>query len=313
MNAARASRANISDLRGWWPRHRWLLLRRVTQLGLLGLFLLGPLAGVWIIKGNLNSSMTLDFLPLTDPFVLLQSWLAGRQFGSQAFLGALIVIAFYFLAGGRAYCAWVCPVNIVTDFAHWLRQRLGLRGNTKIKRSIRYWLLAASLLLSAFGGYVAWELINPVSVLHRGLLFGMGAGWLIIVGVFLLDLAVSRRAWCGHLCPVGAFYSLLGTHSPVRVRADQRDACDKCMDCFDVCPEPQVIRPALFGKKDGIGPLINEAHCTNCGRCIDVCSKEVFVFGTRFGNRNFTGSGQAGNKQAINFNSEKLEQEEART
>jgi len=78
-----------------------------------------------------------------------------------------------------------------------------------------------------------------------------------------------------------------------------------------------VIKPALFGMKDGIGPLIDEPNCTNCGRCIDVCSKEVFVFGTRFGaslaDRNFSGPDQAGIKHTINFNSEHLEQEEART
>jgi ferredoxin-type protein NapH len=54
------------------------------------------------------------------------------------------------------------------------------------------------------------------------------------------------------------------------------------MDCFAVCPEPQVIRPALKAI-DGTPPLILEANCTNCGRCIDVCSKDVFAFGTRFG------------------------------
>lgn len=317
MNTAMARKPVDRGQRSWWQRHQWLLLRRSSQLGILALFLIGPLAGIWIIKGNLNSSMTLDLVPLTDPFVLLQSWLAGWQFGAQAFWGALIVIAFYFLVGGRAYCAWVCPVNMVTDLAHWLRQRLGLRGNTKLKRNTRYWLLAASLLLSAIGGYVAWELINPVSVLHRGLLFGMGAGWLIVLAVFLLDLAISRRAWCGHLCPVGAFYSLLGSHSPIRVRADNREACDKCMDCFDVCPEPQVIRPALFGSVDGLGPVIDESHCTNCGRCIDVCSKEVFVFGTRFGPRlvdgEFSGPNQAGSRQTTKFNTQNLEQEEATT
>jgi ferredoxin-type protein NapH len=270
--------------RNWWPRHRFLLLRRMAQLGILGLFLLGPWAGIWIIKGNLNSSMTLDVLPLSDPFVLLQSLLAGLQFGTQAILGALIVSAFYFLLGGRAFCAWVCPVNMVTDLAHWLRIRLGLRGKTKIQRNTRYWLLAACFLLAAITGVAAWEFVNPVSVLHRGILFGMGAGWILILAVFIFDLAVSRRGWCGHLCPMGAFYSLLGSHSPVRVRAGNRQACDKCMDCFDVCPEPQVIRPALFGEKDGLGPVINEANCTNCGRCIDVCSKQVFAFGTRFNN-----------------------------
>lgn len=270
--------------RNWWLGHRFLLLRRLAQFGVLGLFLLGPWAGIWIIKGNLNASLTLDLLPLTDPFVLLQSLLAGMQFGSQAILGALIVTAFWFLLGGRAFCAWLCPVNVVTDFAHWLRTRLGLKGKARIRRSARYWLLAASLALAAVTGMAAWELVNPVSILHRGIIFGMGAGWFLVLAVFIFDLAVSRRGWCGHLCPMGAFYSLIGSRSPLRVRAAGRRNCDRCMDCFEVCPEPQVINPALFGEKDGLGPVIKEANCTNCGRCIDVCSKRVFRFGTRWNN-----------------------------
>lgn len=280
----RGKRPEVIDERGWWLKNRFLLLRRFTQFGLLGLFLLGPLAGIWIIEGNLNSSLTLGVLPLTDPFVLLQSWLAGLQFGTQALIGAVLVTLLYFLVGGRAYCAWVCPLNPVTDFAHWLRQRFQLSGTTRIQRATRYWLMALCLLLSTATGLLAWEYVNPISVLHRGLLYGMGAGWILILAVFILDLAVSRRGWCGRLCPVGAFYSLLGWRSPLRVRADNRHACNQCMDCFEVCPEPQVIRPALFGEGNGAGPVIDEPNCSNCGRCIDVCSKRVFRFGTRFNN-----------------------------
>ena len=301
------------DKRNWWLKNRWLLARRISQSVLLGLFLLGPLAAVWIIKGNLNSSLVLDFLPLTDPFILIQSWLANYQFGSQAAIGAFVIAAFYFLVGGRVYCSWVCPLNIVTDTAHWLRQRLGLHGNTRIQRNTRYWLLAASLLLSALTGLVAWEWINPVSILHRGIIFGMGAGWLIILAVFLFDLAVSKKGWCGHLCPVGAFYSLLGSHSLIRIRADNRDACDKCMDCFAICPEPRVISPALFGGKDGIGPVVDEVNCTNCGRCIDVCPKEVFKFGTRFNNFNSYEPDQTRTGILTSLNPEQLIHEEART
>jgi ferredoxin-type protein NapH len=53
------------------------------------------------------------------------------------------------------------------------------------------------------------------------------------------------------------------------------------MDCFAVCPEQQVIRPALKAI-NGTPPIILAANCTNCGRCIDVCSKNVFSFGVRF-------------------------------
>lgn len=279
--STRAIGADAVAEKGWFGSHRWLILRRISQLAILALFLVGPLAGLWIVKGNLAYSLTLNTLPLTDPYVLLQSLLAGHIPEKMALLGAAIVLAFYFLVGGRVYCSWVCPVNLVTDAAAWLRGRLGIKGGAHISRKLRYWVLGMTLVLAAFTGTIAWELINPVSMLHRGLIFGIGTAWTIVLAVFLLDLFVSANAWCGHVCPVGAFYSLLGKWSPLRVRAAKREDCNDCMDCYAVCPEPQVIKPALKGAKQNIGPAILSPNCTNCGRCIDVCSKSVFRFGLR--------------------------------
>lgn len=263
---------------------KWLVLRRLSQASILGVFLLGPLAGIWIVKGNLNFSITLGVLPLADPFVLAQSMIAGHLPGTTALGGAALALAFYLVAGGRAYCAWVCPVNIVTDAAAWLRAKLGVRSGTGLSRRARYWILAMTLALAATTGTIAWELVNPVSMLHRGLIFGLGAAWAVVAAVFLLDLFVVKRGWCGHLCPVGAFYGLIGRFAIVRVAAPRRAQCNDCTDCYAVCPEPQVITPALKGEAKGAGPVILAAACTNCGRCIDVCTKQVFEFGTRFGN-----------------------------
>jgi len=268
--------------RGWLGAHRYLILRRISQLAILGLFLAGPLFGIWIVKGNLASSLTLDVLPLSDPLVLLQVLASGHVPGSAALLGGLIVLLFYLLVGGRVYCSWVCPINIVTDVAEWLRRRLRIKGGANLSDKTRYWLLGAILLVAAVTGSVAWELVNPVSMVFRGLVFGMGLAWGVVAGVFLLDLFVGRRAWCGHLCPVGAFYGLLGEAAVLRVAAVRREQCDDCMDCFAICPEHQVIKPALKGADKGIGPVITSGHCTNCGRCIDVCARDVFAFTTRF-------------------------------
>jgi ferredoxin-type protein NapH len=270
--------------KGWLGAHKWLLLRRASQLGILALFLAGPLAGVWIVKGNLTFSYTLDVLPLTDPYILLQTLLTRHLPEAKAFIGAAIVLVFYLLVGGRAFCSWVCPVNMVTDAAAWLRERLGIKGGAHVSRETRYWILAMTLVLAVVTGTLAWELVNPVSMFHRGLIFGLGAAWAVILAIFLFDAFVMKDGWCGHLCPVGAFYSLIGKVSLLRAAAVQRAACNDCMDCFAVCPEPQVIRPALKGL-DGAGPVILAANCTNCGRCIDVCSKDVFAFGSRFGNK----------------------------
>ncbi len=292
MNGLQQTGAAAVMAKGWLGAHKWLLLRRFSQLGILALFLAGPWAGIWIVKGNLAYSLTLDTLPLADPYVLLQSLLAGHVPEKTALIGVAIVAIFYVLAGGRAYCGWVCPVNMVADLAAWLRRRLDIKGGARLSRRVRFWMLGMTLLLAAASGTIAWEMINPVSMLHRGLIFGMGLAWAVVLAIFLFDLFVSPDGWCGHLCPVGAFYSLIGKAALLRVKAVKRAQCNDCMDCFAVCPEPQIIKPALKGEAKQTGPLILSSQCTNCGRCIDVCSKDVFVYGLRFNNKADSGTPQ---------------------
>ncbi len=179
-------------------------------------------------------------------------------------------------------------MNLVTDAAGWLRSRLQLKGgggNHTPHPSTRYWLLAGTLLAAFATGATAWEFVNPVSTFQRALIFGFGFAWAVVLAVFLYDLLIAPRGWCGHLCPMGAAYSLLGHTALLRVSAYRRDACNDCMDCYRVCPEPQVIRPALKVSHGGTAPVILDAQCTNCGRCIDVCQPDVFRFTTRFDRR----------------------------
>ncbi len=274
--------AGTTATRGFISRHRWLILRRVSQFGILLFFLLGPWFGLWWVKGNLSSSLTLDTLPLTDPYILLQSIFSGHLPEITAITGALIVTAFYMAIGGRIYCSWVCPVNIVTDLAAWMQDRLRLRTPLKLDRNMRYWVMAVSFILPLVTGILVWELVNPVSVIQRGLIFGIGMSWAIILAIFLFDLVISRRGWCGHLCPVGAFYSLLNNTSLLRVNAAGRADCDDCGLCFRVCPEAQIIKPALKPEHAHENPVILSNLCTNCGRCIDVCDQQVFEYGNRF-------------------------------
>jgi ferredoxin-type protein NapH len=268
--------------RGFFARNRWLFARRSTQLGILALFLAGPWFGLWWLKGNLASSTFLDVIGLTDPLVLLQSFAAGHKVAGTALIGALTVVAVYVIVGGRVYCSWVCPINIVTDAAFWLRTRLRINASWQPRKSTRLWMLATVLVVSALTSTIAWELVNPITMVQRGLVFGMGFAWVILLAVFLFDLAVSRRGWCSYICPVGVFYGTIGRLSLLRVGAVKRDACTDCGDCYRVCPEPHVIVPALKPADPKGTPVITSGDCTNCGRCIDVCADDVFRFGTRF-------------------------------
>jgi len=268
--------------RSWFQNHKWLVLRRFSQLSIFSLFMLGPWFDIWVIKGNLSSSLTLDVLPLTDPFIAIQSLFAGQSATTTTLTGALIISVFYILVGGRVYCSWVCPINIATDSASWLRKNLNIKSSSLFPRNTRYWLLLTAFIMALITGTLSWELINPVTLVQRGIISGLWISAAIMLMIFLFDLLISRDAWCGHICPVGAFYSLFGRLGITRVSAYHRDNCDDCMDCFVVCPEEQVIKPALRGAKNNISPVILDINCTNCGRCIDVCDKNVFKFTNRF-------------------------------
>lgn len=242
----------------------------------------GPWFGYWWIKGNLASSIFLDTIVFSDPYIFLQSLVSGHAVGQVAVIGATTIFVFYLIVGGRVYCSWVCPINVLTDLAYWIRNKLHINWSWQPKRITRMWIMVMTLIVSAIGGVIAWEVINPITMLQRGLVFGMGLAWTIVLAVFLFDLIVSRRGWCSHLCPVGAFYGLIGKFSLVRVSAFNRSACTDCGDCFRVCPEPHVITPALYSDKGDGNPVILNGDCTNCGRCIDVCDDKVFHFTTRF-------------------------------
>lgn len=261
---------------GWWHAHRFLILRRVCQFTVMGLFLLGPTVG--ILKGNLSSSLLLDTVPMTDPLMFLQVVASGHVPELNAILGFSLVVVFYALLSPRAFCGWVCPMNVVTDTAAWLKRKLEIKASFRWNAQLRYWLLFAVLIGSAVSGTMIWSWLDPVAALHRGILFGMGAGWVLILLVFIVDLLLVDHGWCGHLCPLGATYGVIGRKSLLRITATNREACTKCMDCYNVCPEPDVLRQPL---KEGDRRVMDQ-NCMSCGRCIDVCPENVLEYKTIF-------------------------------
>ncbi len=262
----------------WYQSSKFLLFRRIVQLGILFIFVGGNMWSWNILKGNLSFSKLFDIIPFSDPFAVLQMLFAGATIAFDVAIGALIIVLFYGLFAGRAFCSWVCPVNIITDVSRWIRLKLSserIGGFLRISRSTRIWIFGLSLLISFIFGVTAFEMVSPVSMIHRGIIFGMGFGWTVIISILLFDIFAVKDGFCGHLCPLGGFYSIISKYSLLRIHHTTQN-CSLCMLCKDVCPENNILKQ--IGKKDG---YIDFGSCTNCGRCIDVCEEDSLKFGFR--------------------------------
>ncbi len=266
-----------------WSNIKYLVLRRAVQLGLLFLYAMGNYYGWKLLQGNLSASVLFGVIPLSDPFATLQILSTGVMLGVNVIVGALIISLFYGLIGGRAFCSWVCPVNMVTDLAAWLRRKLlidKIERKIWISRNIRYYMIILALIVSAVTGLAAFEVISPITILNRNVIMapvyltvGMGIGFL--VAIFLFDLFVVKNGWCGHICPLGGIYSIIGKYNLVRVTHDSQK-CTLCMKCKEVCPEVQVL--GMIGKRS---EDVSQKECSNCGRCIDVCDDDALNFHIR--------------------------------
>lgn len=259
-------------------KYRFLMLRRISQIGILALYFSANAYGFNVLTGTLSSSLLFGTIPLSDPYAVMQMFAAGAILGADVLIGALIIMLFYASVGGRAFCSWVCPINMITDLANWLRRVLLLDKTEKkvwLGRKVRYWVIALSLILSGLTSVAAFEIVSPISMLHRGIVFGMGMGVAAVLSIFLFDLFAVKNGWCGHICPLGGFYSVASKFSIIRVKHNQPN-CTLCMKCKDVCPEKQIL--SLIGKESGD---VSSGECTNCGRCIEVCDDDALSFGIR--------------------------------
>ena len=255
--------------------NKYIIFRRIIQLLILFLFFSAANLGINILQGNLSTANVFNLIHLSDPYAVLQMLFTGFIPSSEILIGAIILMVFYGLIGGRMFCSWLCPVNIISDFASYLRRKFKIKALFKvnaISRRTRYYIIVLGLVLSAVNGIAVFEMVNPISILVRGVIFGSVFSLSVIVIVLLFDLLVLENGWCGHLCPVGALYAIVGKFSLLKIYHTSEN-CTLCMKCKLVCPEVQVLE--IIGK---VSDIVKSSECTNCARCIDMCNDNALKF-----------------------------------
>lgn len=234
-------------------------------------------------------SLQFGSLSMTDPLAAAESVAAHKTVVKVLLIGVLIPLVITLLLG-RVFCSWVCPMGLLLEMTDTLRgmmRFLEIRPrDVHVSRMLKYLVLSVGLVMAALFSLPILGYIYPPAIIGREIhdfVFGLfdraelgepgfwagGLTWmsLILVGIALVEITVSRRWWCRYMCPGGGLYSLIGAFRPFRIKLTASN-CTKCGECVKACPM------GLLPMQDKMG-----VECDNCGVCISHCNDDALGYG----------------------------------
>lgn len=270
------------------------VVRHVVQVCVFALFLAPLLVVGWSLLGGTvgdnNAMVTPASLPffgtlssssvfgitLLDPFATLQVLCASKTLALDWLIGILPVLVVYGLIRGRAFCGWVCPVNLLLEIVDWLRKKLHIEVEEHVlPRHAKVYVAAGILVLSALLSFPVFEALSPISLLNKGLVLGSVTGGVTLAVIILIELFWGHRVWCRSICPLGGFYEVLGKIGLASVKIDH-DACIGCNKCKKACLcDPEILDAPVSGSAD----RVCAGDCMLCGKCVEACPVQALSIG----------------------------------
>ena len=264
-----------------WARHLLLLCWGLVavQYG-LHVWLLGQGTSPWLVRPDVVDG----FLPIAGGLGL-RAWL-GQGLVDPPHPAATITVLVLSLSAlllGRAFCAWFCPLGVVGEWLHGLRNRL-LPGEWTPPRWLD-WLLRAQKFLvlgfllfiillavpaAALPGYLASPYHQAADMKMGAFFFNLSLVSGLCLGWVLLLTATFRQGFCRYLCPYGAWLALLGLLTPLRIRRDPvrclRSSGHDCDKCSRACPSRIQVHQLI---------TVRSLECTSCLSCVAACPRRA--------------------------------------
>ena len=194
--------------------------------------------------------------------------------GTVVLLVLTIVLAIIFR---RSFCGLLCPFGTLQELFGRIGHKIFKKRFVipqKIDQPLRYLkyvLLLLSVGMAWYFGTLWMAPFDPYSAYSHISAFSdsIKEDPLVIIGFILLVITILGsflydRFFCKYLCPVGAFYGIIGKISPTRVERND-NLCTHCKVCNKACPVNIDVEKAT---------KITSAECINCNECVLACPKK---------------------------------------
>ena len=247
---------------------------RVIRLILLAFFLLAITVATYLHQ-TYKSIPSIHGLCPFGGLESLYTFFTTGSFISKIFAGTMVLFFVTLLLAilfRRSFCGLICPFGAMQEFLGMpLRKLMGkqIKMPAVIDRPLRWlkYIILAVTVIFAFVTAGLWMENYDPWVAYAHLNTGLANVWglypigLILLVVTVVGSIVYDRFLCKYLCPMGAFYGIVGKISPHKVTRNT-DSCTNCGICSKKCPMNIDVATET---------AVTNAECIGCQKCVTSC------------------------------------------
>ena len=174
---------------------------------------------------------------------------------------------------GRTICGFLCPMGLIQDIMHVIRQKTRTEGISMTQSLYRRltsikWLMILLMfgLVFAGGEFCSFCPAIVTSPVLAGMKVSIYLSGFMMV-IVLVGSFFKRRFWC-NICPLGYLIGLTHRISPFRVKKDTV-SCTECGACYEACPMGIKMIYTEREKTD-----VTDINCIMCGECVRSCPED---------------------------------------